>query len=103
MTEMFPDFDGATYERDMDLERLTRQLDKVFAVMVDGRWRTLAEISRTIGAPESSVSARVRDLRKEKFGRHKINRRSRGDRVSGLFEYQLVRREPVAAEQAELV
>ena len=101
MTEMFPDFDGKTYERGVDLERLTRQLDRVFAVMVSGRWRTLAEIGRIVSAPESSVSARVRDLRKEKFGRHKVNRRSRGDRINGLFEYQLVVREP--AEQADML
>jgi DNA-binding Lrp family transcriptional regulator len=63
----------------------------VYRLMVDGQWRTLAEIAEATGAPEASVSARLRDLRKRKFGGHVVARRPRGDRALGLFEYQLVK------------
>ena len=57
--------------------------------MRDGAWRTLDEISVAVGAPPASVSARLRDLRKEKFGAHLVERRSRGERGRGLYEYRV--------------
>lgn len=84
------EFDGATYESEFDRERLTRQLLRVYMLMKDGQWRTLAEIETATGDHQASVSARLRDLRKRKFGDHTVNRRTRGIRVRGLFEYQLI-------------
>jgi len=84
-----PDFDGATYERAHDKARLTGQCLRVFTAMSDGRWRTLAEIEAVTGDPQASISARLRDLRKPKFGEYTVNRRARGPRENGLFEYQL--------------
>ena len=84
------DRDGETFEPDKDRARLNRQALAVFNLMIDGRWRTLAEISRATAHPEASVSARLRDLRKEKFGKFTVER-SRRDR--GLFEYRLSRKE----------
>jgi len=83
------DFDGATYEPQHDKKRLTTQLGRVFNMMSDGEWRTLPEIAKGASAPEASVSARLRDLRKEKFGGFSVERRSKGDRDSGLWEYRL--------------
>lgn len=83
-------FDGETYDPELDGERLTKQLDRVRACMSDGRWRTLAEIEAVVKAPQSSISARLRDLRKDKFGGFLIERRRRGDSTDGLFEYQMV-------------
>ncbi len=88
MTGYAPDFDGETYERDRDKERLTMQLGRVRDLMLDGTWRTLAEISKSADAPESSVSARLRDLRKVKFGSFIVERRYLAD---GLWEYQVRR------------
>jgi len=85
-----PDFDGATYERAHDKARLTGQCLRVFTAMSDGRWRTLAEIEAATGDPQASISARLRDLRKEKFGGYEVQRRARGERENGLFEYQLI-------------
>lgn len=83
-----PDFDGETYDRERDHGRLNAQLSRVLTVMKDGRWHTLADLSATTGGdPEASVSARIRDLRKEKFGGYEVERRY-VDR--GLFEYRLV-------------
>jgi hypothetical protein len=85
------DFDGKTYVPADDRNRLKRQLHAVFALMRDSSWRTLEEISSQMGIPAStaSISARLRDFRKEKFGRHTVNRRLR-DGKKGLFEYQLI-------------
>src|SRR4029077_9710255 len=62
--------DGATYEPEFDEERLRGQWRRVFWAMRDGGWRTLAEVSRVTGDPEASISARLRDFRKARFGAH---------------------------------
>jgi len=84
-----PDHDGETYESVFDKERLNAQQRRVFEVMQDGRWRTLREISETTGDGEASISARLRDFRKEKFGGFAVDRRRRGEEKRGLFEYRL--------------
>ena len=84
-------FDGETFEQSRDGERLQAQLDRVHAYIRDGQWHTLKQIALACRSPESSVSARLRDLRKDKFGGHVIERRYV---VRGLFEYRL-RTEPV--------
>lgn len=84
------DRDGETYERSFDFERLNRQARAVWDVMLDKQWRTLREISSECGHPEASVSARLRDFRKEKFGGHTVERRRRGEEASGIFEYKLI-------------
>jgi hypothetical protein len=79
-------FDGETYVPGRDKERLSGQLDKVRTFMLDGRWRTLEEIANAVKAPQASVSSRLRDLRKDRFGGFIINRRYV---EKGLFQYQL--------------
>ncbi len=60
-------FDGKTYNPTLDKNRLSSQLHDVFNLMRDGEWRSLREISEKLGAPETSVSARLRDIRKDRF------------------------------------
>ena len=84
-----PLFDGPNITND-DRARLGRQLDRVRDLMSDGHWRTLPTIAAAVGGSESGCSARVRDLRKQKCGGHRVERRRRGDRRRGLFEYRLV-------------
>jgi hypothetical protein len=84
--EVKHDFDGTTYEPDKDKTRLNKQLQLVFACMKDGRWRSLREIADLTKKPEASVSARLRDLRKARFGAHTVERRRH---EGGLFEYSL--------------
>lgn len=86
-----PEFDGATYDHDRDHLRLGDQAQRVVDLISDGEWRTLGEIASTTGDPEASVSARLRDLRKPKFGSHEIERRQRHDDMPGLYEYRLAR------------
>ena len=84
---MRPDFDGETYEPGRDHERLSRQLDKVLGIMPDWLWHTLREIAEAISQPEASVSARIRDLRKPKFGGWTVERRYASN---GGWEYRLL-------------
>lgn len=81
-------FDGDTYEPELDHDRLATLLDRVRTLMADGRWRTLAAITEVCGGTEASVSARLRDLRKPRFGSHDIERR-RVCGSDGLFEYRM--------------
>lgn len=81
-------FDGATFDQQADGERLAVQLGRVQTLMEDGVWRTLAEVAALVGSPEASVSARLRDLRKERFGGWHVERRRRAD-AGGLHEYRV--------------
>ena len=63
-----------------------RRIDRVLAFMRDGQWHSLQVISEATGDPEASVSARLRDLRKPRFGAFLIERRYV---ERGLFEYRL--------------
>ena len=84
------DFDGETFDSVLDTVRLSKQARLVFDLMRDGNYRTLQEIVRAIGSgSEAGVSARLRDLRKQKFGGFVVDRRRRGQGESGLWEYQL--------------
>lgn len=78
--------DGKTFEPALDLDRLNKQMVRVWSIMQDGQWYTLADIAYGTRDPEASISARIRDFRKQRFGGHVINRRREG----GTFEYQLV-------------
>ena len=86
-------FDGPDYIPSLDQKRLTGQIKRVYGCMIDGGWRTLGEIERLTGDPQASISAQLRHLRRERFGSHTLNKRRRGDRSKGLFEYQLLKSE----------
>lgn len=84
--ELTPYFDGACYSPEYDLDRLTTQLDRLKQLMSDGKWRTLGEIAKAINAPEASVSAQLRNLRKARFGGYTVSHM----RVSGgLWSYRV--------------
>lgn len=84
-----PKFDGETYQPELDRDRLTIQLEKVKALMLsENAWLTLEEIQLATGIRSSaSVSARIRDLRKKRFGQYLVERRRRFE-GGGLFEYR---------------
>lgn len=66
----------------------------VLAILSDHEWRMPWEIcaevkKRTqVMISDSSATARLRDLRKDKFGSHKIVKRQRQD--SSAYEYRLL-------------
>ena len=86
--ERYDDFDGETFDPKEDGERLTGQLARVRNQMADGRWFTLNYLASLVGGSEAGVSARIRDLRKPKFGGYRVERRRvPGER--GVWEYRL--------------
>lgn len=81
-----PRYGGFTFDANRDSHRLNAQCRRVRDAMIDGAWRSLAEIETLTGDPQASVSARLRDLRKAAFGRHTVERQYIGD---GLWHYRL--------------
>ncbi len=65
---------------------------RVYKVMKDGQWRTLWQIQKAVKDQfnthysETTISARLRDLRKARHGGHTVNHRHKPD---APFEYQL--------------
>jgi hypothetical protein len=70
---------------------LRGQLALVFALVRDRQWYTYGELQARLPRrmAQATISAYLRDLRKRKHGGHVIERRSRGDREHGLYEYRL--------------
>lgn len=74
---------------EQDVQAIRRQVDLVRAVMADGRWRCLDEITALIGGiSEAGTSARLRQIRRE--GQRVDRRRLQGRRV---YEYRVVTEE----------
>lgn len=85
-SETLPFRDGRTFDFRKDAKRLSDQHWRVLSLMRDGAWRTLAEIAAATKDPEASVSARLRDFRKPRFGAYTVERRRRD---KGLHEYRI--------------
>ncbi len=83
-------FDGPDYQKEHDCKRLTTQHERIKALMIDGKFRTLSQISNITGDPPASISAQLRHLRKERFGGYTVLKRRKGLPEHGLFEYRLV-------------
>jgi len=81
-------FDGDTYDPAKDEHRLRTELGRVWTVMSDGKWHTLAELEWRTEGSQAGVSARLRDLRKHRFGGYLVDRKRI---VGGLYEYRLRR------------
>lgn len=95
-------FSGASYDPQYDETRLTKQHGRVWSALQGGGWMTLTEIARVTADPESSISAQLRNLRKERFGGHTILRRRRGHPPEGVHEYQLQPSEEEMHDEATL-
>lgn len=80
--------DGDTYQPARDYERLNTQAAVVWRTMRGGGWFTLAELAAATDFPEASISARLRDFRKDRFGSHVVER-ERDESRPGLFWYRL--------------
>ena len=83
-----PRFDGSTYDHHRDGKRLSSQLDAVRHCLSDGsKWTTHRLMDRVKqlrggrNASESSITARIRDLRKPAFGGYTINQEHTGNGV----------------------
>ena len=89
MTKFNAEFDGSDYRPKHDKNRLKGQILRVFNAVKFGGWFTLDELHQITNDPHASISAQLRHLRKEKFGAYNIEKRPRGDRSNGLWEYRL--------------
>lgn len=84
-----------TFDQPCDEGRLSGQLARTRAILADGEWWTLPALREASRArydaqdSEAGLSARIRDLRKAKFGGHRVEHRRRSD---GLWEYRLLLR-----------
>jgi len=87
---------GETFDPKQDGGRLVGQLGRVrdFLLAREGRWLTLEQIAKGCApATEAAVSARLRDLRKPRYGGFIVEgRRSAPGR--GLWVYRLRRAVP---------
>lgn len=83
-------FNGSNYDPAHDQKRLSKQIGRVYGAMIDGGWLTLDEIHQVTGDPQASISAQLRHLRKERFGSYSVEKRHRGEKSHGLYEYRLL-------------
>ena len=81
-------FNGSDFSPTRDTARLSQQMLRVWGVMQDGAWRTLADIAGATQDPPASVSAQLRHFRKKRFGSHVVLKNHLG---RGLYEYRVVR------------
>lgn len=81
---------GPTYSEPVDGDRLSKQFDRILALVRDGQWRTLKEIGDVTKDPAASISAQLRHMRKQRFGGYLVEKRHRGEPSNGLWEYRLV-------------
>ena len=81
-------FDGETIDQPRDGDRLRIQLGRIRQLTSFGQWFTLADLERMTGFPQASISARLRDLRKPKFGGYTVERQYV---ERGLFRYRVTR------------
>lgn len=83
------EFGGSTYDPELDQYRLGTQLQDVWAYIQDEEWHDPEEMEKALGHRWASISARLRDFRKSKFGGHDIERERIAD--GGSWRYRLVR------------
>jgi len=81
------------FRTEPEAKRLSRQQRAVMAIMSDGNWYTIADVTRAVnemGIPGGpcSISEKIRSLRKPQFGSHTVERR-KCENVPGLYFYRL--------------
>lgn len=88
-----PLFGGSTYVPERDAQRLGTQLAAVRQILLQGDWWRLGDLTDAVAsltgcmASQTGVSARVRDLRKHRFGGYQVEKRALG---RGVWLYHLV-------------
>jgi hypothetical protein len=97
---------GPTYDARVDGPRLHRQMDMIRDIMLSASelntWLTLREIEAMTHYPQASISAQLRHLRKRQFGSYIVEKRPRGNRKEGLFEYRVRKADTVPPIQERM-
>lgn len=86
MSNSKKEFDGDTYDTARDGARLRSQLERVLDLIRGGGWWTLVDLAHEAGCSEAGASARLRDLRKPRFGGYDVERKYV---ENGLWAYRL--------------
>ena len=89
---------GPAYVEERDGERIALQMDAIYQYLSQQRWLTLSEIEDALGYPQASISAQLRNLRKPRFGGHRVIKRYVSN---GLWAYQLHRHHAFADGECE--
>ena len=87
MTQTQLDFDGDHYDPIMDRERLTGQMKDVYDCIKNNKWWTVDELHSATGHPHASISAQLRNMRKDRFGGIEVTGRYRSG--TRIFEYKI--------------
>jgi len=94
-SELFGPRDGITFDPERDTGPLNRQAQDVWDAMIGGDgWLSLRTLAQITKHPEASISARLRDFRKQRFGGHMVEKKRHPWRAR-QFVYRLVPREDV--------
>lgn len=76
---------GSTLDQ-ADLPRIEFLVERVRKQLLRGEWLTLAYLSAVCKGSEASVSARIRDLRKEQWGGYFVEKKRL---ESGIWLYRI--------------
>lgn len=90
LTPGLRDIPGETYDQERDHARLASQHEQVLAVLRRGGWWTIPEMQAAgVKGAGTGISARIRGLRDEVLGGHRIESRPRTG-MAGTWEYCLL-------------
>jgi hypothetical protein len=78
----------STPARSADRKRLKSQRSGVWNILRDHRWHPLTIFKQKVKGSDSSITARIRDARKKKYGGHIIQC---ARDAAGVYRYRLVR------------
>lgn len=87
------EFHGADYRPEYDYKRLSNQIDRIKAYCLPREWLLVQQIARACKAPENSVQAQLRNLRKKANGAYIVERRKHPI-TAGLYEFKVRLRTP---------
>ena len=83
-------FQGSDYAEEFDYGRLSGALRRVYDAMKCGQWQTTFETAERASVKNHETVTRMRRHIKNMDG-HSIEKRRRGNKEDGLFEYRIIR------------
>jgi len=88
-TTLEPEIRQGSYDGKLDGPRLSKLLVAVRDLMLDGTWRSLAELHAVCGHTEGGCHARLRELRQRHAGGYLVDCRQRHGAPRGVNEYRV--------------
>lgn len=69
------------------MKKRERLVEKCRLLMADGDWWTIPTMAAALPCSQTGASARIRDLRKVRFGSHTVVKKRIG---GGLYAYRMI-------------